>query len=270
MIKPHLLYICSPDKEKHIKLSLESFEKFSRTDFHSTLIINTPEQGNWKGNFHINRDWTKDLEIIFDDSHYKDHPPTRWSVEPRSEVCIFIDHDIVVRSDIRPLVEICKQTNSICGVIAYNCKIKNSLFRKAFEECGVPYIKRKKTWIGKIPIPKYYNYGVLAVPSTWLKVIHDPLSDNIKIINRLSKETQDYYLCKHGGQVALAITLEQLNVPTIDLDIKYNYPNTKNIYSKQTTICNHPSIYSRFKPYPEEVVFEHILDKSIFYAAKFS
>ena len=174
MIKPHLLYICSPDKGKFVKLSLESFDKFSCTDYYSSLIVNSPG----KGSLYVN----KDIDVIYDNSHYKDHPPTRWSIEPKSEVCLFIDYDVIVRSDIRPLVEICKQTNSICGVIAYECNINKYLFQRAFKECGVPYIESKKTWIGKTPIPKYYNYGVLAVPSKWLKVIHDPLSHNIKIV----------------------------------------------------------------------------------------
>ena len=235
-----MLYISSYNLQKYINKSILYFRENSGISFTASIVLNTPNNNN-KNNLIIVK---KDLNtnIVEDNNSFVDHPPTRWFLDLKSQVCIFLDYDILTMSNVYSLIDLCYNTNTLCGVLAYKCKIKKDLFHMCFEQCGVFYKECRETWIDKVSIPKYYNYGVLAVPKHIVHRMRGPLKDNIKKINDLANSTNDKELKRHTGQIALAVTIEKLKIPTTDLDIKYNYPS--------------------FLPYNKSMVFYHNLTKN--------
>jgi hypothetical protein len=220
-IIPHILYIASYDKSLFINHSINSLTNNGKVFFEATVIFNTPEKK--KENYSINS--LSKVDIIHSPLHHKEHPPSRWFLDFKSKICLFLDYDIVCLKDIRKLINICNQTNSLCGVLAYKFNIDKNLFKECFKKCGADYIETKETWLDKVSIPRYYNYGVLAMPVHLIYYMRNELQENINIINDLATSLNDTQLKKHAGQIALSITIEKLKVPTTDLDISYNCPD---------------------------------------------
>jgi hypothetical protein len=238
MYEAHALYIASPDKTKLLEKSIGSLIKNGGIESKITAVINS----NFS-NQKISLDG--DVEIIEDESHFKDHPPTRWFLDQKSEVCLFFDYDILVKSSLKKLVEICRTEQRLCGVMVYDQPIDRDILMRAFGDCGVDYEEDSATWFDDRQIPRCYNYGVLAVPQKIVKIVKDQLDTNIKIINETSKRLNSSELSYFTGQVALSITMRQLDIPTKDMPLRYNFPDCipeldrKFPIEKNNMVCYH-------------------------------
>jgi lipopolysaccharide biosynthesis glycosyltransferase len=237
-IKPHILQISSFDKIDLLKCSLHALKMFGKTDFFSTIILNSMDSFE-----NFDKNIFKNSEVILDKANYKDHPTTRWYIKPKSEVCLFLDNDIFACRDISPLIQLCHSTQTVCGVLALDAPFDENQcdqFKLIFEKCGVEYHESRKSFLEK-NIPIYYNYGVLAIPSKFMEKIKVPLTENVKKIN-------NYYPHFHAGQIALSITLKQLNIPTTDLPLRYNFYDM------------YPEILTKKYEYEyKNVVFKHFI-----------
>jgi hypothetical protein len=242
-IKPHIICICSPDKIDFIKLLFETIDKNGKIDYCATLIVNTFK------NQKIDIKVSDKIEVLYSETNYWNHPPERWFVKPKSDICMFLDFDILNLNDINPLLYLCKRKNSLCGVLAYNFNVEYKLIKSVFDQCGVIFSPKKKTWRDNNLIPSYYNYGVLCMPSEIMLKISNVIYKNVNIVNNIAFRENDNYLKRHGGQIALSISIEELNIKTFDLPLRYNFPNT---------------FYDLEENYPlekEKIVFKHFLIK---------
>jgi hypothetical protein len=240
MVEAHALYIASPDKTKLLEKSIMSLRKRGGIQSKITVVVNSNYS---RQKISILPD--EDIEIIEDKSHFTEHPPTRWFLKHKSEVCLFFDYDILVNSSLKALVETCKTEQKMCGVIVYDQPIDKSIMAQAFNDCGAEYKEDSETWLDNKKIPRCYNYGVLAVPKCIVEKIRNQLATNIKTINETSKRLNSNELAYFTGQVALSVTIHQLNIPTKDMPLRYNFPdcipeiNRKFITERNNMICHH-------------------------------
>ena len=102
-IKPHIICICSPDKINFIKLLFETIDENGKIDYCATLIVNTFKNKN------IDVKLSDKIEVLYSETNYWNHPPERWFVKPKSDICMFLDFDILNLSDINPLLYLCKK-----------------------------------------------------------------------------------------------------------------------------------------------------------------
>ena len=243
MIEAHALYIASPDRIGLLKKSIISLKRNGGIECKITAIINSNHLGE-------SLSIDQDVEIIEDDSHFDCHPPTRWLLDSKHEVCLFFDYDIFVMSSLKKLVETCKSEQKLCGVMVYDQPIDSDILIRAFSDCGVDYKEDSYTWIHGRKIPRCYNYGVLAVPKKIVKKVKFQLDLNIKILNETSKKLESSNLAYFVGQVALSITMCQLDIPTKDMPLRYNFPD-----------C-FPELEKRFPEEKDNIVCKHILTKN--------
>lgn len=240
-MKPHVMYIASYDKQGLMESSIRSLDRICN-DYYCTVIITNVDRGFVLSSYINNK-----ADVVIETTDYRNHPPSRWHIEPKSDVCLFLDYDICVKSDINQMLDLCKETESLCGVLAYK---KNTLkIKESFQACNVEYLENNTTWIDKKPIPTYYNYGVLAVPKLWLKNISKVIDFNITKLNMLANKLNDNELRQHVGQIALATVIKQLNVPVTNLPLRFNYPD------------NFVELSEEFPEEKENVVFLHCLTK---------
>jgi lipopolysaccharide biosynthesis glycosyltransferase len=238
MYEAHALYIASPDKTKLLKKSISSLIKNGGIESKITAVINS-NSSNQKMSL------DGDVEIIEDENHFKDHPPTRWFLDQKSEVCLFFDYDILVKSSLKQLVEICRIEQKLCGVLVYDQPIQKDILISAFGDCGVEYKEDSATWVNGRKIPRCYNYGVLAVPKQIVEKVRSQLDTNIKILNETSKRLKSDDLAYFVGQVALSVTMRQLDISTKDMPLRYNFPDCipeldrKFPIEKNNIVCYH-------------------------------
>jgi len=243
MLDAHVLYIASPERIALLEKSIESLLKNGGIECGITAIINS--------GMSTKKISIKYTDILEDKSHFVDHHPTRWFVKPKSDVCIFLDYDIFVMSSLKTLVETCKIEQKLCGVMVYDQPIKKETLEVAFKDCGVEYKENASTWKHERKIPRCYNYGVLAAPVQIVEKIKNQLAKNILIINETSKKLKSHDLAYYTGQVALSITIHQLNIPVKDMPLRYNFPD-----------CI-PEIDIKFPEEKENVICLHSLTKKI-------
>lgn len=238
MVKAHALYIASPDKTKLLEKSIKSLIKNGGIETKVTIVINSNSSNQKISIF-------GDVNIIEDKSYFRDHPPTRWFLDQKSEVCLFFDYDILIVSSLKELVETCLAEQRLCGVMVYDQPIDRNILISAFGDCGVEYKEDSATWVNGRKIPRCYNYGVLAVPKQIVEKVRSQLDTNIKILNETSKRLKSDDLAYFVGQVALSVTMRQLDIPTKDMPLRYNFPNCipeldrKFPIEKNNIVCYH-------------------------------
>lgn len=111
--------------------------------------------------------------------------PCRWFIEPKMDMCVLIDVDMIACNDLSSLYELDKDT--IHGVTAFNT---TKLRDKEWESIGV---ERKN----------YFNFGMIVVPSKYLHEIGNKLFD---VYPEMSKKFNNYY----SGQISLAYIMKNM------------------------------------------------------------
>jgi hypothetical protein len=210
---PHILLAGSPNYLFLAELLLRSLVKFGKSDFFADLIILNANEFTCIDDLkHIK----KYCKVSYSKEKYEDHYPSRWFIEPKSDVCIFLDFDILICSGVKPIVDICLKRDAFCAVPAVNHIPLNEWYR-LFNLCNVKFPdKMIKTKDGNVS-PYYVNYGVLAMPSKFVKPIRQVILNNVEIVKRFT--SQPYFI----GQISLAISLAQANIPTFVLPERFNY-----------------------------------------------
>jgi len=161
----------------------------------------------------------KRASVFFSDCHYKFHPPVRWFVKPQSELCIFVDSDVLVCSEIK-----LPDPNIFSSVIAHQSHYSMANWKKIFERFDVPFpgVLYQSNFYRQV-CPYYVNFGLLIVPAEYVDQIGMYLKNNmLDIMNFLSKIRSKNFF---SPQVALTLALERLSIPKQDLPLRYNYPD---------------------------------------------
>lgn len=142
----------------------------------------------------------KNAEILR--SPFKWHLPIphRWFVEPKSEVCVFIDADMIACQKLDSLFDLDKGV--FHGVEAY----KNHLTLQEWRSLGIEKDLR------------YFNFGMLVVPSHQLRAIGECLLEITKEVVEAYKS--HYYF---AAQIALAKAIHILNIQTNCLPKTFNW-----------------------------------------------
>lgn len=181
-------------------------------------------------------------EVLINQNHYKNHPPVRWMVEPRSEHMIFIDADMLCCQNLNKI----PLTDKITGVLAHRNPIQ---WHDLFKKINIPFPNQLYNPLqNKLPnpCPWYVNYGLVIVPKTIFLTIKSGIQD---MINFVMIYTNNSYFT---GQIALTLCAYKLNVNMGLLPLRYNYPDK--IFDP---VMNYDTIF------PEEMdntVFYHYLD----------
>lgn len=134
--------------------------------------------------------------------HWTLHTPCRWFIEPKMKQCIFIDTDIIACSDLSPIYSL--DPNIVYGVTA----LKNPLSASEWNEIGMT----------AEDIKYYFNFGMVVVPSQYMKTIGLKLMDKVNAFQERFKEIKYY-----AGQIALSHTLKELKLDRIALPKEFNW-----------------------------------------------
>ena len=163
--------------------------------------------------------------IEFTSACHTDHPPVRWNQELKSEVALFLDHDLLCFDDLNGVAEFSEQNNSIVAMIAIENHFEISDWELIFDLCGVKFPSLLfQTKDGKL-CPRYFNFGMVACPKNHYDTIGPNLKSKIEVLTEYAVEHNHKYMLQHTGQLSLSVTIEEFGIPTIPLPIRYNFPN---------------------------------------------
>jgi hypothetical protein len=171
---------------------------------------------------------------------------SRWRVTPRSDVVVFHDCDVLCCNDPQPLIDLCRKTGSVCGVIANEPPFLDSynMWKRVFsafslELPDVMYIhNHHKNKPEPKVCPPYFNYGVIAVPSHAFAPINNVIGKVFKTIKEMLSDNW------FSGQIALSVALALCKIPHTAVEMKYNYHDIE-------------------KTIPDNVVFFHCTESKL-------
>lgn len=159
----------------------------------------------------------KNVDFHFSPYFWRMGMPCRWFIEPLSKKCIMIDVDMVACNDLSDVYNL--EHNKVHGVLARNAQI---IDEKKWSEIG----------FSEGDVSKYYiNFGFVAVPSFLLRDIGMQIFNNYQRMTKLHSY--------HAGQLSLAFTLKQMNIPINLLNKKFNFPDKDEFISRKEILFLH-------------------------------
>lgn len=168
-------------------------------------------------------------EFYFCSQYWRLGMPNRWLIKPKSDMCIMIDVDMLACNDLNDVYNL--NRNKIHGVRARNTFIENDFWNKIN--------------FSKEDILKYYiNFGFVAVPSIYLKVIGEELFYSYKKMTKV----HEYY----AGQLALAFTFKKLKFSPNILSKKFNFYDLDQFPGRDNILFLH--ILGNKKIYEQKIV----------------
>jgi hypothetical protein len=195
---------------------IKSLKRFSKIDFFVTIIITGVESVNL---IEIIQKYPilNDVEILCSNINYKKHPPVRWNVQLKADV-IFIDCDVLVCNTLQNLS--CK--DAISGVLAHDSPFFMDEWMQIFNGLKIKFSGETfKTTDTKKEIPFYVNYGMIMTQTHIVNEMRVQLQKNIDKVMSFWKTSNSYFV----GQIALTVTIEELNIKKEILPVRYNYPD---------------------------------------------
>lgn len=223
-MKPHFLMIITANEamQLHTRLFLMSLEKYGKlTDYHCTICIQEHERITDR--YILER---VDVET-YDNSEGYDPPwlggLPRWKVEPKGDVCVFVDADMLAFSDLSPLFS---DVDRVRGMIAFQSPFLGQEFapssmmcwRLLYEKLGIDFPTPLYGYSNKEGdlTPYYINYGCVVVPARHMAEVGGKIEGTIHALHKF----QPNY---HNGQIALAVVLNSLDVPRGTLGPRFNF-----------------------------------------------
>lgn len=169
----------------------------------------------------------------------------KWSVEPKGDVIIGLDADVMVwRPDlVLRAAEDCLRENAICGTIGYAEPFPLDEWRNLFKTYNIPENFPFRYTNTLRPAPFYINLGVVMIPSSLLKPFRESY---YKYLPELNIRYPDlYFMC----QVATTISIIKAGLAMKAMPRTFNYTEVDNpgLPLLQETIFLHYNI-SRKNP----------------------
>jgi hypothetical protein len=193
-----------------LEILLRTLKANARTDFHFTTVLtgasddrNAPLE-SIPAYFTPSGFLKNHSEFCFCPSHYSLHPPCRWFVEPKSDICVLIDADILCCSSLLELETF--SLDRVRGVTAFS----NPISEENWKKIG--------NW-SSIDRSLYFNYGLIIVPSQFLKPIGLCLRELISEVD--SKIPYD--VSRYAGQIALTLAMSSLGIPREAIPFRFNF-----------------------------------------------
>jgi hypothetical protein len=163
--------------------------------------------------------------VVYDKAHHRSHPPVRWNRKLNSDVAILMDHDMIATGDISGLSSFVRNNRSLAAMMAIENHFSIREWKEYFRVCGVKFPDVLFKAYDGTECPRYFNFGLIACPEDIYMEIGDCLQGVIRKLNRFASHKKDETLAQHAAQVAMAIVVEKLGIPTTHLPMKYNFPN---------------------------------------------
>lgn len=164
----------------------------------------------------------KNYDLIFSSINHNLHPPVRWHIRNKFKNCIFVDCDMFLCSD---LIEFEKDIDYLGGVIAYDCPLSLDDWKELFLYFNLKFPKETYvTYSTKKECPFYINFGFIVTNEEIKENVKNKFYFNLQKIKNIEKFKNNYFL----AQLALTITVYQLNVKFKELPLRYNFPDYKN------------------------------------------
>ncbi len=150
----------------------------------------------------------------------------RYSIKPKSEICIHVDADIFVLSEFKKILNYCK-IPGFYGAIANDPPFSLTEWKKIFnifnlelpkkmylyKNCCGDFKKDKENSV----CPFYPNNGFLVIHSKYVEKIKIKLNEVLFLLNKEYK--YNYYLT----QFAVAVALQIADIPTFLLPNEFNF-----------------------------------------------
>lgn len=232
-MKPHFAMLISANRrmEFQAELFIRSLEFYGQvTDYFFDLFILEGET--------ISSEYLRAKTNIV---HYKSALPygytnpwtitPRWDMEPKSDLCIHVDADILIVSNLQKLFDYCKEPG-LYGCIANTPPFSLSKWKAALAMFGLALPERMylyKQCCGNFQAPKetsvcpfYPNNGFLVTHAKYVPRIREEFKRVLATLNDRYRENV------YHPQFSLAIALQILQVPTHVLPNSFNYVTTFN------------------------------------------
>lgn len=245
MTQLHL--IISPTKQMlfHTELFLETFTKNSGIENFQVNLTVGPQHYDDPGIFSKICGGNPFIIKQYYKSQHNFHPPylggiQRWDVDTNEEVSLFADVDMIVCNPIKDAIESCKETQKVLGVRNTGSpfrkmKVKSMEMWNKIEKIfniSFNYIQHHGVNISQFDenhflVPdNYFNYGFIVVP----KIYRNPICESLpSIIKRTVENLGNNFWT---GEIALCVALKMLQIPTAEIEIKYNYPDRLEFFQK--------------------------------------
>jgi len=186
------------------------------TNWHATIFILEGEK--------IESKYLKEVAEIVEyerDPKYKRpwNVSPRWRCQPKSDLCICVDADVVVLDKFSLLLDTCVDKDAVYGVQAWHSPFWNHHekgWQKVFDSVGLALSESTNK---QVFMPWYVNHGLIVVPSKYM-------SDINEAIKEVSYKVYDvipglYYF----AQLKTTAALEKLNIPRKLLPSRFNSQN---------------------------------------------
>ena len=207
-------FICTMPKKKYY-LSLVLTGIGNKSD---SIIYRDEELENKIKN---EKFFLKPFDLFFSNEHYKTHPPVRWHIENKCDTCVFIDCDMFLCSDLN---EFETPIDYLGGVIAYDSPLTLIEWKELFSYLKIKFpIKTYITHNTKKECPFYISFGFVLTNDKIKKAIAQNFYKNLQKIQKIKKYNKLYFL----AQVALTITIYELEINFKELPLRYNFPDYK-------------------------------------------
>ena len=191
------------------------------------------------------RPFLKSCNLLFSSENYQTHPPVRWLIETKFENCIFIDCDMFVCSE---LYEFEKKIDYLGGVIAYDSPLSLDEWKELFFLFKIKFPNKiYLTNQTKKECPFYINFGFIIMNNEIKQKIKEKFWLNLEKIKKIKKFQKNYFL----AQLALTITIYQLNINFKELPLRYNFPDYNNFENLYQNEFNNIKIFHSLNKKPD-------------------
>jgi hypothetical protein len=187
----------------------------------------------WARNLGVEFRWVP--EGLFRRHSYLAQALHRLCYEHQADVVLLVDADTLVAAPFNDAVELAVRTQSLGGCIAHAppFPVRSKIdWDTLFRHFGLPRPRLRHLYAGW-PLmfkrrgveqlcpqlcPAYFNFGVLLFPRAIARRVGDHIFSALEKVNAL----QDSYF---NGQLALAMTIAELDIPYHCLPFRYNAAN---------------------------------------------
>jgi len=194
-----------------LELLIKSIKLFSSKNVFFSVVINGNEKKLFNKKIKLetttigNKYISKNSDLYFCPYHWSIPYPSRWFIDPKEDMCVFIDADMVACSSTDDLYKL--EKNMIHGVSAYQVHLE----KKEWEALG----------LFEFNVRNYINFGMVVVPSYLKNQIGDEMLKCVPKVFNFFKNKRYF-----SGQVALACAMQNLNLKINILPKKFNWYDT--------------------------------------------
>lgn len=228
----------SPDRMLHVDHFLKSLNKFGGIDYEFDLAVTDYSRLPTE----LSPELSKGTIHSFSEHHHTDHPPVRWLLEPKTDLCVFVDFDILIIDSLADLLRLCVGNKLYAAIVLKN-HLTDEEFKSVFSVCGVPLPDFSFTTQLGQPVPFYPNFGFVVMSKDVFYALRDVYPINLKLIMSLAEEEDSFALTRFASQLALSVSVYQTGVDFESLSYKYNHSDMPHFFDDFDSSINEACVY---------------------------